>query len=190
MKHRCLAVLSALLAGAGAAQAAAVPGPCDRFVGKLPNMTRALCESAKLADSGARSVQGTPLYLRDVVEDKAKLRVLVIGAIHGDELSAASLAFHWIQFAANERMQMPQPVHWRFVPVVNPDGLLARPPRRMNAHGWTSTATSPRRTGTGTRRRTGRSARAGTRAAGPGRRRCPSRRRASCTNRWTASSRT
>jgi murein peptide amidase A len=26
-------------------------------------------------------------------------------------------------------------VHWRFVPVVNPDGLLARPPKRTNANG-------------------------------------------------------
>ena len=30
---------------------------------------------------------------------------------------------------------MPQPVHWRFVPVLNPDGVLAHPPRRVNASG-------------------------------------------------------
>lgn len=124
----------ALLALAGAAQAAA-PGPCDRFAGRLPNLTRAQCEAAKLSDSGARSVQGTPLYVRDVGADTGKLRVLVIGAMHGDELSAASLALHWITLAADEHVDMPQSVHWRFVPVVNPDGLLGRPPRRMNAHG-------------------------------------------------------
>lgn len=133
MSKQCLAALAACIVGA--AQAAAVPGPCDRFVGKLPNMTRSLCDDAHLVDSGARSVQGTPLYVRDIVEDKAKLRVLVIGTIHGDELSAASLAFHWIQLAASQPMDLPQPVHWRFVPIVNPDGLLAHPPRRMNAHG-------------------------------------------------------
>ena len=49
--------------------------------------------------------------------------VLVTGAIHGDELSSASVALHWIRLAAGEQVQMPQPVHWRFVPMLNPDGL-------------------------------------------------------------------
>jgi hypothetical protein len=125
---------AALLALAGSAQAAA-PGPCDRFVGRLPNLSRALCDSAQLVDSGARSVQGIPLYTRDIGADTGRLRVLVIGTMHGDELSAASVAFHWIRLASAERADMPQPVHWRFLPVLNPDGMLARPPRRMNAHG-------------------------------------------------------
>jgi hypothetical protein len=124
---------AALLAVATGAQAAAM-GPCDRFVGKLPNLTRTQCEAARLADSGAKSVQGTPLYMRDV-GDTGKLRVLVIGAMHGDELSAASVALHWIRLAAEEHVDMPQAVHWRFLPVMNPDGMLARPPRRGNAHG-------------------------------------------------------
>jgi murein peptide amidase A len=108
---------------------------CDLFVGKLPNVPRALCESAQLTEAPARSVKGVPLFVRDVKEDKAKLRVLVIGAIHGDELSSASLALHWIRMATHEKLELPQPVHWRFVPVVNPDGLLARPPKRTNANG-------------------------------------------------------
>lgn len=124
----------AWLALAGSAHAAA-PGPCERIVGRLPNVTRALCESAQLVDSGARSVQGTPLYMRDVGKADGKLRVLVVGAIHGDELSSASVALHWLRLAREEHVDMPQPVHWRFVPVLNPDGLLGRPPRRMNANG-------------------------------------------------------
>jgi protein MpaA len=32
-------------------------------------------------------------------------------------------------------MHLPQPVHWRFIPALNPDGLTARPPRRVNANG-------------------------------------------------------
>lgn len=123
---------AAWLAVVGSAHAAA-PGPCDRFVGRLPNVTRAQCENAKLADSGARSAEGVPLYTRDVGD--GKLRVMVIGAIHGDELSAASLALHWIRLASAEHVDMPQPVHWRFLPVLNPDGMLAHPPQRMNAHG-------------------------------------------------------
>ena len=133
MKRRWCAAL-ALLALAGGAHAAA-PGLCERIVGRLPNVTQPLCESAKLVDSGARSVQGTPLYTRDIGEGSGRLRVLVVGGIHGDELSSTSVALHWLRLAAEERVDMPQPIHWRFVPVLNPDGLLGRPPKRMNANG-------------------------------------------------------
>lgn len=51
--------------------------------------------------------------------------------MHGDELTSASLALHWIQRAVQE----PGDVHWRFIPVLNPDGLMARPARRVNASG-------------------------------------------------------
>jgi hypothetical protein len=127
------ALLWAALLGAPLAQAASKP--CETFVRRLPNVTPALCESARLAETGAKSVAGVPLYARDVKSPGARLRVLVIGAIHGDELSSASVAFHWLRLAADEPMQLPQPVHWRFVPVVNPDGLLAQPPKRTNGHG-------------------------------------------------------
>jgi murein peptide amidase A len=108
---------------------------CALFVARLPNVSRALCESTRLVESGAHSVRGAPLYLCDVGASDAKLRVLVTGAMHGDELSSASVAMHWIRLAADEQVQMPQSVHWRFVPVLNPDGLFAQPPRRVNAHG-------------------------------------------------------
>ena len=127
--------LGALALTFAVAAGATTPGPCDRFVGKLPNVNKALCEQARLTDSGARSVQGSPLYVRDVKAQDARLRVLVVGAIHGDELSSAAVALHWIRLASEEKVDLPQPVHWRFVPVVNPDGLLARPPKRVNASG-------------------------------------------------------
>lgn len=112
-----------------------VPQACDIFVGKLPNVTRPLCESAQLRDSGARSVRGIPLYVRDIPSERPGLRVLVTGAVHGDELSATGVALHWIRLAQQEQVEMPQPVTWRFVPALNPDGLLARPPQRTNANG-------------------------------------------------------
>lgn len=133
-----------LLAAAVAAQAeprirqsvaTAAEPPCQRLAGRLPNVTKALCESARLRPSGARSVQGMPIYTRDIQQDQARLRVLVTGAIHGDELSSSALAFHWMRLAAAEEMEMPQPVHWRFVPVLNPDGVFAQPPKRVNARG-------------------------------------------------------
>ena len=109
--------------------------PCDEFSGKLPNVKRALCESAKLQPSAARSVSGRPLWMRDIKADNAALRVLVIGGIHGDEPSAASVALHWLNLASQARFDTPQPVHWRFIPALNPDGLFNQPPRRVNANG-------------------------------------------------------
>ncbi len=98
-------------------------------------MSRALCDGAKLQDSRARSVNGQPLWVRDVDPGQATLRVLVVGAIHGDELSSASVALHWIQLASQPPLDAPQVIHWRFVPVLNPDGLMHKPPRRVNARG-------------------------------------------------------
>ena len=39
--------------------------PCDEFVARLPNVKRALCESATLQPSAARSVKGRTLWIRD-----------------------------------------------------------------------------------------------------------------------------
>ena len=123
-----------------------LPGPrpggaaCELFLHRLPGVGPALCRSAQLVPSGSRSQKGLPLYWRDVLPPslpqqgaglKAPLRVLVVGAMHGDELTSASLALHWIALA----QKAGQPVHWRFIPVLNPDGLLARRPTRVNARG-------------------------------------------------------
>jgi hypothetical protein len=115
---------------------AAQPAGCREFAQRLPNLPLRLCESAGLLAGDARSVRGTPLYVRDLPDAKARLRVLVVGAIHGDELSSASLAFHWLAHAQQKPApEMPQPVHWRFIPLLNPDGALMHPPRRTNASG-------------------------------------------------------
>jgi protein MpaA len=106
-------------------------GPCDDFYARLPNVKKTLCESAKLQASPARSVKGRTIYTRDVHPADARLRVLVVGAIHGDELSSASVALHWIGLAQADAAQ----VSWRFIPALNPDGLFNRPARRVNANG-------------------------------------------------------
>jgi protein MpaA len=114
---------------------ASAAGPCDDFVRKLPNVKRSLCDAAQLAATAARSVQGQTLWMRDIKPDAAQLRVLVLGAIHGDELSSASVALHWIALAGETAGPGSQAIHWRFIPALNPDGLLATPPRRVNANG-------------------------------------------------------
>ena len=104
---------------------------CAEMVRRLPNVSAALCKQADLSPIGVKSVNGQPLYLRDVVSPHARLRVLVVGGIHGDELSATALALHWIRLAG----ETPSNIHWRFVPLMNPDGLLGSTPTRTNANG-------------------------------------------------------
>ena len=94
---------------------------CASMVSHLPNVSQALCRQADLLDSGIRSVKGMPLLTRDILTDAEgraegsgpQLRVMVIGGIHGDELSSAAVALHWISLAK----QLPADVHWRFIPV-------------------------------------------------------------------------
>lgn len=105
--------------------------PCRELVARLPNVKAPLCASAQLQPTRGRSVQGRTLYARDVVAPDARLRVLVVGGIHGDELSSAALALHWIERAT----ETPSNAHWRFLPALNPDGLMARPAKRVNANG-------------------------------------------------------
>jgi murein peptide amidase A len=105
----------------------------------LPNVTQSLCMQAELQDTAARSVNGMALMKRDVVAKDASLRVMVIGGIHGDELSSSSVALNWIKLATQAPSDSPSSfgngVHWRFIPMLNPDGLMAKPAKRVNAHG-------------------------------------------------------
>lgn len=112
---------------------------CSRaWLSRLPGIDRAQCLAAQLRPSGSLSHQGRTLYLRDVLpptmgHSDAPLRVLVVGAIHGDELTSAALALRWLALA--QEGSLARAVHWRFIPVLNPDGLLALRPRRVNARG-------------------------------------------------------
>jgi protein MpaA len=108
-------------------------GPCADFYARLPNVSRALCDEALLKPSEARSVKGRILYTSDLPVESARRRVLVVGAMHGDELSSASVALHWIKFA--QAAQKTSQTHWLFIPALNPDGLLSRPSSRVNANG-------------------------------------------------------
>ena len=115
--------------------APAAQPPCAVFAARLPNLKKELCEAAQLQPTAARSVKGETLWVRDIQPPNANLRVLVVGAIHGDELSSASVAFHWIKQAGQMPSDSPQTIAWRFVPVLNPDGIMVQPPRRVNANG-------------------------------------------------------
>jgi len=141
--RHCLqaAAAATLLTLAAAAQA----NHCGELARRLPNITFGRCEAAALQPSGAVSVNGVPIYQRDVLvplsmdepapaagsKSPRRRRVLVIGGIHGDELSSTALVFHWMAHAMNT----PANMDWRFVPALNPDGLLLPRPTRVNARG-------------------------------------------------------
>lgn len=92
------------------------------------------CATSELKAGEGRSVRGVPLWSRDFEPSMrpALLRILVLGGIHGDEGASVSLVFDWM---ARVRQSHGDRVHWRMVPLVNPDGLLRRPATRVNARG-------------------------------------------------------
>lgn len=131
--RRCgLTLVLTLVLGSAVAQ------PCGDWVVRLPGPAQALCEAAALQPVAPRSVRGQPLLAADVApapeaerQGLAPLRVLVLGGLHGDEPSSVSLVLQWLAWATEQ----PGAVQWRFLPLVNPDGLLHSPSTRTNAHG-------------------------------------------------------
>lgn len=117
------------------ATAAAPAKPCADYVRVVPNLKNVQCERVGLEDMQARSNKGRTLWGKDVSADDTQLRVMVVGGIHGDEMSSVSLAFHWLALAQNPPADTPLPITWRFIPALNPDGLFSVPARRVNANG-------------------------------------------------------
>lgn len=110
---------------------------CKHLTRRLPDVSVSQCLESGLAPTGYRSVQGFPILAKQIDQPTAqssepRLRVLLIGGIHGDELTSSAVVFHWLR-----QMQTPaaQEFEWSVAPVVNPDGLLARKPSRVNANG-------------------------------------------------------
>ena len=124
-----------VISGVAAADAPISSRHCAYYANRIPGVKQSGCEASMLKDSGARSVKGRILWSREVLALEPKLRVLVVGGIHGDEMSSVSLVFNWMTLAQTPLSDTPLPIHWRFIPVLNPDGLFSRPSRRVNANG-------------------------------------------------------
>ncbi|HYD81224.1 MAG TPA: M14 family murein peptide amidase A [Paucimonas sp.] len=107
---------------------------CKRLTGRLSSVSMAACQNSGLKPTGALSRQGFPILMRQVPAAKGgdPVRILLLGGIHGDELTASSIVFQWMQWMHGP---LAQEFQWHIVPVVNPDGLLAPKPRRVNANG-------------------------------------------------------
>lgn len=114
---------------------------CKRLVPRLPGVSLDECRRSQLKLSGAVSRRGFPILVRSLPaagaarHDKTareSTRVLLLGGIHGDELTSSAIVFEWMQ---QMDLQQAREFDWHIAPVVNPDGLLAKKPQRMNASG-------------------------------------------------------
>lgn len=137
-------LLCALLPQISLAESGEVDRYCQALGRRLKSVPPAKCLAAGLHPTGAVSVQGRPLLLRDVglkalpaTASAASAgtrppRVLLLGGIHGDELASVSIVFQWLPRITGADGSAFQ---WRVIPLANPDGLLSSPARRTNAHG-------------------------------------------------------
>lgn len=108
---------------------------CQRVGEKLGSVSVESCLNSGARPTGGHSVAGIPILMREYppLEDRRPLgRILLIGGIHGDEYSAVSVSFKWMQMLEDFHSGI---FHWRVVPLLNPDGLLQDSSQRMNANG-------------------------------------------------------
>ncbi|HTQ98527.1 MAG TPA: M14 family murein peptide amidase A [Candidatus Acidoferrum sp.] len=110
---------------------------CAQIGDKLTSVHTKECLDQLFHFGGGYSVNGRPMIFKDV-EPTAKqprdFRVLLMGGVHGDEYSSISIIFKWLQLFSKSSLEGE--FHWRFVPLVNPDGLLdGKQANRQNANG-------------------------------------------------------
>src|SRR5687767_8276948 len=90
------ATVSAAGAGMGAATAD-LHGWCRDVTRAIPQIGLSTCVTAGLKP-WAKSVNGRHIMLREFApEHGPTARVLVIGGIHGDELTSVSIVFRWME---------------------------------------------------------------------------------------------
>jgi|GEM_PF-207576 len=118
--------------------AATPPGPevaqwCNALSERVGSVEREHCMDGSFVDTGHRSVNDRPMIIREIraTDQPAAGRVLLLGAVHGDEPSSIGTAFSWMQLMAEQGTS----VNWHVVPTFNPDGVLETPATRVNANG-------------------------------------------------------
>ncbi|WP_396269714.1 M14 family zinc carboxypeptidase [Ideonella sp.] len=111
-----------------------LPTWCKTIAERLTGLPLHQCLNTGLQAGDGRSVRGIPLWFRDIKPSRGtpRLRVLVLGGIHGDEMASVNLVFNWLERSLKSD---EAPIHWRIVPLVNPDGLLRKPATRTNVRG-------------------------------------------------------
>ncbi len=108
---------------------------CAKISNKLASVTQEECDTLQLELTGHESIKGFPILLREYPPLKgktSKARVLLVGGIHGDELSSISVVFKWMHTLKKHHSGL---FHWHVVPLMNPDGALIKNQTRSNASG-------------------------------------------------------
>ncbi len=108
---------------------------CTPLSARLPKVSKTECQKSELVPTGALSFNGFPILEKDFSSDpraKQVPRILLIGGIHGDEQTASAVVFKWMAMMQKTGVQE---FAWKVAPIVNPDGLLATKPKRVNARG-------------------------------------------------------
>lgn len=132
---RLAAMLWLALSLPATADDAQVASECRRISGKLASIGHEECMERALQLSDGRTVAGAPILVKEyppLAPRRPQGRVLLIGGIHGDEYSSVSIVFKWMRTLDAHHSGL---FHWRFVPLLNPDGLLQAESQRMNANG-------------------------------------------------------
>ncbi|NKB37383.1 MAG: DUF2817 domain-containing protein [Gammaproteobacteria bacterium] len=133
VNHGLLALILVLTLPA-LATALASDDECKRISDKLASVTLEECLLSQLEQASAYSSVGSPILFKDYTPVEGRLplgRVLLIGGIHGDEYSSVSIVFKWMNTLNEHHSGL---FHWRILPLLNPDGLLAEKSQRMNSN--------------------------------------------------------
>jgi len=116
---------------------AKVAGLCEQIGNKLGSVSVEDCMDQGFVFGGGFSVNQRPLVFKERPPQQGSdddFRVLIMGGIHGDEYSSISIMFKWLALFSPTGLEGE--FHWRFAPLVNPDGLLdGDQARRQNANG-------------------------------------------------------
>jgi len=108
---------------------------CKLIGNKLASVSEQECLDLELMPSGHSSVKDQVISIREyppLGKRKPLGKVLFVSGIHGDEFAAVSVTFKWMHILKKHHSGL---FHWRFAPLMNPDGLLQKKSQRMNAKG-------------------------------------------------------
>lgn len=108
---------------------------CQEIGNKLGSVSVEDCKRQGLEHNEGFSMEGRPLGYKEYppLATRDPLgKVLLMGGIHGDEYSAISIMFKWMDKLNRYHSGL---FHWKVIPCLNPDGLLQKKAQRQNARG-------------------------------------------------------
>lgn len=108
---------------------------CKHLSGELKSVDYGRCVRRKWVVA-AYTPGGRPIPYIALGRIDSKQRILVLGAIHADEISAVSLTFRWLDFVDRQPEQsFIREYGFLFYPLINPDGFYVKPRTRTNSNG-------------------------------------------------------